>query len=341
MKSLCVVEIVCVIFIMGDRRMTRSRTTRGNVSTDYQDQLGMILTRLSALENTNRVNVASGPETFVPPLAGTRAGSDMGTGVVLARDSASPPSQPSLLESTASTSGTANTAINLDATDRIIGALSALSKVRSNHFYISNFNPSVNDIDSWCEEVDRARDLNGWDDNECLSRIASCLKGDAKSWLQDWVTHDRSWSNFKTEFKPLCSRRIDIASILFDTMCTNSDSYPTYADYARRSLLRLNIVKGLSDELKVLVVIRGITDPQIRAVALNSKLLPKDLVEFFSNYVKHVTSSDPVRNVLNNVDRNSRKRPFCNYGSKNIKCFSCGEVGHTQRSCSKRPKDDS
>lgn len=38
-----------------------------------------------------------------------------------------------------------------DATDRIIGALSALSKVRSNHFYISNFDPSVNDIDSWCE----------------------------------------------------------------------------------------------------------------------------------------------------------------------------------------------
>lgn len=32
-------------------------------------------------------------------------------------------------------------------------------------------------------------------------------------------------------------------------MKTDSDNYPTYAEYARRSLLRLRVVNGLSDEL--------------------------------------------------------------------------------------------
>lgn len=83
------------------------------------------------------------------------------------------------------------------ATDRIIDAIRSINTtVRPNQFYyISNFDPSVNDIDVWCEEVDRAKSINGWNDNECLSRIGHCLKGDARTWLNEWVTSDRSWSS--------------------------------------------------------------------------------------------------------------------------------------------------
>lgn len=333
---------------MADRRVTRSRVDRSSGAPDIRDQLGMILARLTALENSN-VNVARGSVPLVEPVAGASSSATDGgvetvvaTGRALPAPSLSPPPLPPPSVPQASASGTvASSTYGFDATDRIIGALSALSKVRSNHFYISNYDPSVNDIDSWCDEVDRARDLNGWDDNECLSRIANCLKGDAKTWLQEWVTSDRSWSNFKVEFKPLCSRRIDVASILFDVMCTNSDRYTTYADYVRRSLLRLKIVKGLSDDLIIAIIIRGVTDPQIRATAANSKLLPKDLVEFFSNFVKPVSnSSDPVRNDRKNYDNIVRKRPLHqnDTGSRSFKCFSCGEVGHAQRSCPKRSK---
>jgi hypothetical protein len=67
-------------------------------------------------------------------------------------------------------------------------------------------------------------------------------------WLIEWVSDDRSWSNFKREFKSLCLNRIDIANILFDVMKTDSDKYPTYAEYARHSLLRLRISHGLFDD---------------------------------------------------------------------------------------------
>jgi hypothetical protein len=59
---------------------------------------------------------------------------------------------------------------------------SARSSLRS---YISNFDPSLNNFDEWCAEVDRAKILNDWNDFECFSRIRNCLKGDAKTWLKE------------------------------------------------------------------------------------------------------------------------------------------------------------
>lgn len=60
-----------------------------------------------------------------------------------------------------------------------------------------------------------------------------------------------------------------IANILFDAMKIDSNNFPFYAEYVRKSLLRLSIVKGLLDDLKTTIVIRGITDPQIKANTSN------------------------------------------------------------------------
>lgn len=112
------------------------------------------------------------------------------------------------------------TVAETSATERIVNAIRSInSTVRSNHaFYISNFDPNVHDIDVWCDEVDRAKAINNWSDNECFSRKGNCLKGDAWSWLNERVTIDRSCSNFKREFKPLCPKQLDIANILYEVM---------------------------------------------------------------------------------------------------------------------------
>ncbi|XP_045492375.1 uncharacterized protein LOC123691836 [Colias croceus] len=175
-----------------------------------------------------------------------------------------------------------------------ITTINAVNPVRSNHICISSFDPALNDFNVWCEEVDHLCRINRWDDRECLARIGNCLKGDARVWLSEWSTNERSWSIFKRDFQSLCPRRIDSANILFEVMKTDSDRYPTYAEYARSSLLRLRVVKGLSEELISAIIIRGITDPQIRAAATNANLLPCDLVGFLSIYIK--PAQTPVRN---------------------------------------------
>lgn len=51
---------------------------------------------------------------------------------------------------------------NLVQAIRSIGA----SVSSGQRFYISNFDPSIHNIDVWCEEVDRAKTINKWSDNE-------------------------------------------------------------------------------------------------------------------------------------------------------------------------------
>lgn len=213
---------------------------------------------------------------------------------------------------------------------------------RTHHYYVSNFDPSIHDVDAWFSEVDRAKLANKWDDRECLSRIGGCLKGDAKSWLSEWVSNDRSWTSFKEDFKPLCCKKIDSAGILFEVMSTSSDKYLTYAEYARRSLLRLRIVRGLSDELVTDIILRGISDPQVKAAAINAHLKPNDLVNYLSSFVKPSKSSttDTRSNRQANLNKNNSqgrsqgfKKPL---RADTGKCYICGEKGHKQAACPKR-----
>lgn len=99
----------------------------------------------------------------------------------------------------------------------------ALPASRIHIFYVSNFDPNIHNIEVWCQVVDRAKQINNWDDYKCVSLVSGCLKGDAKVWLNEWVTNDRSWSNFKREFVPLCPHKLDFANILYETMNTTSD----------------------------------------------------------------------------------------------------------------------
>lgn len=227
-----------------------------------------------------------------------------------------------------------------NGTAQIVEAIQSLKSVSSQSYYVSNFDPNIHDVDSWFDEVDRAKLANRWDDCECLARIGNCLRGDAKSWIDEWVTSDRSWSNFKKDFKPLCVKKIDIANVLFQVMSTDSDKFLTYADYARKSLMRLRIVKGISNELITAIVLRGIKDPHVKATATNANLAPDDLVNYLSTFSKPDASARIIRQPMTQNDSHNEnrgtKRPFRSFNAP--KCFSCGESGHKLVDCPKKPK---
>ncbi|XP_072930656.1 uncharacterized protein [Epargyreus clarus] len=315
----------------------RTPPRRDNFRHDSRDRtLDTILARLSAIEGTlpgtssNETPSQSGTERHVQSSllpAAPVAGANVSAPEIAGSRSGDPVEEGS------------STVWQDNATDKIVGALLALSKVRSQNYFISPFDPSVHDFDVWSAEVDHAKEINGWDDRECLGRVGSSLRGDSKSWLNEWVTSDRSWSNFKIEFRSLCPRNIDMASILFDVMNTNSDKFATYAEYARKSLLRLNIVAGLSEDLKVAIIARGITDPHIKAVTTNAKPTSKQLVEFLSAFVKPKTythSSNVVRPVKNIRVSQPHKREFYKKNMSHIKCRICGSAGHFKHQCNSK-----
>lgn len=220
-------------------------------------------------------------------------------------------------------------------THALIHALKSVHPTRSQNYFVSNFDPTIHNIEAWCEEVDRAKEANSWSDYECLSRVASCLKGDAKVWLSEWVTNDRTWTNFKLEFKPLCPTKLDYANILFEAMKSTSDNYPTYSEYARRTLLRLRIIPGLSDELRTLIVIRGIDSPQVRAATANADVTPQNLVSFLSIYTKPNSKSNNNNRSSSQTTSKKHFPPNTKPRSESRACFNCGEKGHISRNCSK------
>lgn len=115
-------------------------------------------------------------------------------------------------------------------------------------------------------------------------------------------------------------------------MNTNTDKFPTYAEYARRSLLRLRIVKAVSEELMVQIILRGINDAQIRAAALNSNLTVENLVSFMAIYVKPKANSkfDSRRPTSNNFPKKHQ----------DVRCHDCGQLGHICNDCPKKINDD-
>lgn len=279
-------------------RRRRSKSRSYPQECTVKDTLSAIMSRLTAIEE----NTASGSH-----IPSTHRGS-------------TPP-----LDQNSPTTRTLADAIGL-----------LVSSKRSNSYYVSNFDPATNNFEVWCNEVERARLTNRWDDSECFSRVAHCLRGDAKVWLNEWSTNDRSWSNFVKEFKSLCPQKINYAQILHEVINTTSERFQSYAEYARRSLLRLRVINGLSEELMVQVVIHGISDVQVRAAATNADLTIENLVSFLSTYVKPARKADNNRNPDKAIPSSSsmtKKRHSNGSGRADNKCFNCGQTGHFKHQC--------
>lgn len=108
--------------------------------------------------------------------------------------------------------------------------------------------------------------------------------------------------------------------------------------------MRLRIVKGLSSELFIAIIIRGISDPQIPAIATNAKLSLDSIVEFLSsfakasnNFKKVYSNSDRTYKFFNNNNSNRKplKRQYDSKDSKSIKCFQCNQYGQRIVNCNK------
>lgn len=53
---------------------------------------------------------------------------------------------------------------NASATKTLVDALAVLAKNKPSNYYVSNFDPAINNFEVWCNEVDRAKRANYWDD---------------------------------------------------------------------------------------------------------------------------------------------------------------------------------
>lgn len=73
---------------------------------------------------------------------------------------------------------------------------------------LSTFNPKHGNVRDWITDVERARDMYGWDEYELMHRITPYLIGEVLELFEKWKVLYRKWSNFIMEFLLSLPRKI-------------------------------------------------------------------------------------------------------------------------------------
>jgi hypothetical protein len=198
---------------------------------------------------------------------------------------------------------------------------------------LSTFDPKEDDVRDWITDVERAREMYGWDEYETMHRVSPYLVGEALEWCKGWKVSDRKWSNFVIELRCSFPRRIDFGMRFEKAAECKSSTFPSYASYARTKLAYLNrLNKNLTDSELVSVICRGIECNKTRdEVKQAQKQSVSDLISLFCEFDDSGKNPADARvNRDNRVNTPSRvSRPEI---SK--RCFSCGRRGHLKNACS-------
>lgn len=108
--------------------------------------------------------------------------------------------------------------------------------------------------------------VNQWHEQEVL-------KGDARSWFENWDPEQRDWDSFKVAITDLFPLKRNLAEKLKKAVNLTSDSYASYCEYTREKLLLLKgtKIKFYGQEL-VELVIGDIREISVKMGAINSNL---------------------------------------------------------------------
>ncbi|CAG9814717.1 unnamed protein product [Phaedon cochleariae] len=140
---------------------------------------------------------------------------------------------------------------------------------------IPTFDPDSEDdeVNLWCEEIEKLGDMFKWSGYELLIRGASGLIGEAKDWFMKWKPVEKTWENFKSEICSLYPAKKNLSQKLRKVSLYTSDEAISYCEYARKKISLIKALNfDLSDDQLSELVIGDITDIHVKTAAFNSKV---------------------------------------------------------------------
>lgn len=190
---------------------------------------------------------------------------------------------------------------------------------------------------TWCESIEKLSKEFNWSSLKTAAKAGKALKGSALSWFESWEPTDgRSWENFSIDIKDAYPEKRNLAEKLRKAVLYTSDSAESYSEYAREKIRLFRSTKIVLTDLQLIeLVCGGINDVDVRMASLNSSVTTTaTLISLLSSYSKAKKRSlDISTNKDDGLGLNGVKRLKPN---KEMKCFSCGKIGHIQSQCRQR-----
>lgn len=130
---------------------------------------------------------------------------------------------------------------------------------------IAEFDPLVNDIESWLHAVDEFALIYDWSDRVTSHMALSKLRGAAQTWYQGLPTRIFSWSEWKIMLLEYFQPKRDLHTAMCEMLQYKPNPEQSLYEYTFAKLTLIHKMKlPLKDSDKVNLIMGGIDDPQIK-----------------------------------------------------------------------------
>ncbi|KAH9629660.1 hypothetical protein HF086_001131 [Spodoptera exigua] len=200
------------------------------------------------------------------------------------------------------------------------------------------FDPTTSDLgaESWCNNIETLSKEFGWSSVATVAKAGKALKGSALLWFETWdPVEGRSWENLRTELTALYPEKRNLAEKLQKAILYTSESSDSYCEYAREKLRLLRNTKIAFTESQLIDLVCGnITDVNVKMASFNSNVkTTSELIALFTSYAK--IRKRPSEST-NKDSSTYPKRPRIETRSNDVKCYTCGKLGHTKAQCNRK-----